>query len=123
MKTKIITFVLALFFSGMVLLVSLFSSSSLNYKFDLQPGGNFSTASFPDINYHLPFPGRIQPINVLWPIKVIRDKLVLSLTVDKLEKAKVALLLADKRLASGAILVEQGRYEEASEVFLSLIHI
>lgn len=117
MKIKFTAFFLTLFVAALVLLVSLVSSSSLEYEFELEPIDSSQATPVPGINYQLPYPGRIQPTNLFWPAKVVRDKLVLAMTRGELEKAKVSLLLADKRLASGAILTEQGKYEEAAEVF------
>lgn len=117
MKIKLIVFLLTFLFAGGILLISLFSSSSLQYEFKLESEGVSSATSLPSISYHLPFPGRVQPTSLLWPLKAARDKLVLELTFDKLEKAKLSLLMADKRLVSARILVEQEKYEEAAEVF------
>src|SRR3989344_6985739 len=50
--------------------------------------------------YTLPYPG-ILPDNLLYPIKVFRDRIVSFLISDPLKKAEFNLLQADKRLQAG----------------------
>jgi hypothetical protein len=78
------------------------------------------------INYQLPYPGRILPDHFLWPIKVVRDKAWLFLTPNPLKKAEIALLFADKRLSSSLELIDKKKYNNAvsviakSEIYLDL---
>lgn len=58
--------------------------------------------------YVLPYPG-ILPDHPLYPLKLLRDKIVLFLTRDKLEKINLKRHLADKRLAMALLLVKQGK--------------
>lgn len=48
--------------------------------------------------YYLP-KIKIYPTNILYPIKILRDKLWLSLTIDPCKKSKLLLLIADKQMA------------------------
>jgi len=48
--------------------------------------------------YYLP-KIKIYPTNVLYPIKILRDKLWLTLTPDSCEKSKLLMLIADKQMA------------------------
>lgn len=111
---------LACFFvllATVILIASLFRSSTLEYEFRLLANTALNQPDLPDINYQLPYPGRIQPTSLFWPFKVLRDKFVLSLSTNSLKKAQLNLLLADKRLMSGVWLLDKGEYEESAKVF------
>ncbi len=58
--------------------------------------------------YLLPYPG-ILPDHPLYFLKQIRDGILDRLIVDPLRKAEFHVLQADKRLAMGKLLVEQGK--------------
>lgn len=62
------------------------------------------------IDYTLPYPG-ILPDSPLYPIKMLRDRLVLALTTDPLQKIEKLLLYADKRLGAGKVLIEGNKVE------------
>lgn len=90
-------------------------TANLNFKVtpinvDGKPIVSPTTTPSPKIEYVLVYPG-ILPDSVLYPIKMIRDRLVLTLTLDPLKKAEVMLLLADKRLGAGKALIEGGKTE------------
>lgn len=57
------------------------------------------------VEYALPYPG-VLPGSPLYPLKMVRDRLIGFLIVDKIKKADYLLLLADKRLGAGQALVE-----------------
>ncbi|PJC27879.1 hypothetical protein CO054_03010 [Candidatus Shapirobacteria bacterium CG_4_9_14_0_2_um_filter_39_11] len=63
------------------------------------------------VEYSLAYPGPILPGHILYPIKMVRDRIWLWLTVDPLKKAEVLLLFADKRLGAGKALIEAGKEE------------
>jgi len=60
------------------------------------------------IDYPLPYPG-ILPNNPLYPIKMIRDKIVLLIIVDPYKKAKFNLLQSDKRIQAAIFLVKEDK--------------
>ncbi|MBI3385167.1 hypothetical protein HY030_03180 [Candidatus Gottesmanbacteria bacterium] len=60
-------------------------------------------------DYVLPFPG-ILPDNVLYNLKVVRDKVFEFLIIDPVKKADFYLLQADKRLASGEALINNSKF-------------
>jgi hypothetical protein len=66
-----------------------------------------------EINYYLPYPGRILPDHFLWPVKVFRDKLWLFITVDAVKKGEILLLFSDKRLVSAKDLLKKDKPELA----------
>jgi len=55
------------------------------------------------------YPGSILPGNILYPIKMVRDRLLLWLTTDSLKKAELLLKLADKRLLTAKVLIEDNK--------------
>lgn len=59
--------------------------------------------------YPLPFPG-ILPDNVLYNLKIIRDKVFEFLIIDPVKKADFYLLQADKRLAGGEALIVNSKF-------------
>jgi len=62
-----------------------------------------------EVQYYLPYPG-ILPDHPLYFLKMIRDKIWLSLTADALKKAEVLLLFADKRLGAAKVLIEGNKF-------------
>jgi len=60
------------------------------------------------VDYFLVYPG-ILPDHFLYSVKMIRDRVLTFLTVDPLKKAELFLLLADKRLGAGKVLIEGGK--------------
>jgi len=59
------------------------------------------------IEYQLPYPG-ILPGSPLYSIKMIRDRIIETLTSDPFKKANFYLLQSDKRTASALMLYEKG---------------
>ncbi len=59
------------------------------------------------IEYQLPYPG-ILPGSPLYSIKMIRDRIIETLTSDPFKKAHFYLLQSDKRTASALMLYEKG---------------
>jgi len=62
----------------------------------------------PKVDYYLPYPG-ILPDNVLYPLKMLRDRILLWLTAEPVARAERFLLFADKRLGAGKALIEGGK--------------
>ncbi len=56
-------------------------------------------------NYYLAYPG-VLPDNILYKVKMVRDRLRVWTTRDDLKKANLYLLYADKRLNAARFLVE-----------------
>lgn len=69
-----------------------------------------ATASSTKVDYYLPYPG-ILPDHFLYPLKAVRDRIWLFLTLDPVKKGELLLLFADKRLGAGKALVEGGKTE------------
>ncbi|MEK7605041.1 MAG: DUF5667 domain-containing protein [Patescibacteria group bacterium] len=60
------------------------------------------------INYPLAYPG-ILPDNPLYPLKMLRDRIVFFLINDPFKKAEFNLLQADKRLGAGLFLIDRDK--------------
>ncbi|HLB61067.1 MAG TPA: DUF5667 domain-containing protein [Patescibacteria group bacterium] len=67
-----------------------------------------------EIEYLLPYPG-ILPDHPLYPLKLMRDRLLDFLIRDPLKRLEFNLLMADKRLNMGIFLTEKAKYELAEE--------
>ncbi len=63
-----------------------------------------------EVDYFLPYPGLL-PDHFLYPLKMIRDRIWLWLTINPLKKADLLLLFADKRLGAGKALIEGNKIE------------
>lgn len=75
----------------------------------------YDTLSFPspkpqEISYILPYPG-ILPDNPLYPLKMVRDRLLFILTRDPVRRVNLEIHLGDKRLAMGKVLWDRQMYD------------
>jgi hypothetical protein len=109
--------VAALIFAFGILTTSVIRTTALtqspNYKIvpvKAMPTPTPETTKKP-VEYFLAYPGPILPGHILYPVKMVRDRIWLWLTVDPLKKAEVLLLFADKRLGTGKTLIEGGKEE------------
>jgi len=58
--------------------------------------------------YELPYPG-ILPDSPLYPVKIIRDRILEFATRDNIKKAELYLLFSDKRIAMAFALAKKGK--------------
>lgn len=65
-----------------------------------------------EVDYQLTWPGLL-PGHVLYPVKMLRDRVWLFLATDPLKKAELYLRLADKRLWAAELLAEKEKVELA----------
>lgn len=99
-----------------ILFVSIFRTASVKYEFsgvvngstDIQVLGERDT----QINYHLAYPGNVQPDSPIWPVKAARDKVWLVSTTNPSRKSELLLLIADKRLGSSRIFFQDEKPEK-----------
>ncbi|OGM21776.1 hypothetical protein A2714_04380 [Candidatus Woesebacteria bacterium RIFCSPHIGHO2_01_FULL_38_9] len=103
-------------FGLLILFISVFRTASVKYDFQgaRLPQGSSTVLgdAQPKIDYELPYPGGVLPDNVLWPLKVIRDRVWLSVTTNPTRKAELKLLFADKRIGMAKILFENGKADD-----------
>lgn len=81
------------------------------------------------MDYQLPYPGLL-PDNPLYLIKSLRNSVLLLVTTDDLEKAKIMLNLSDKRMAMAKPLADKGKLSmsvesviEAEELFERMLPV
>ncbi|MBN1263667.1 MAG: hypothetical protein JW991_04915 [Candidatus Pacebacteria bacterium] len=126
---------LTLFFGLAILSVSLFKTSSKTLAQSGNVASGSSESNFEDplpilldvvddeatgavrlveaenaVDYYLPYPG-ILPDHPLYLLKMIRDRIQLFLTTNRLKKAERLLHYADKRIGAAEVLVEGGKPE------------
>jgi len=75
------------------------------------------TASQEKIIYNLPYPG-ILPDNPLYPLKIVRDRIIEWTTRDNLKKAEFYLITSDKRVAMAMALAKKGKDKLAIETLV-----
>lgn len=112
MFKRMVAILTVLSFAIWVLLASLskVTTAKLSYataslEFSVSATSAPTIAVQPKIEYFLAYPG-ILPDNPLYKIKMIRDKVWLWLTTEKVRRAELYLLYADKRVGAGKVLVE-----------------
>lgn len=100
-----------LIFALGILFTSVVRTASVKYVFSQE--ATEQEVSSPEekieIDYVLPYPGRISPDHPLWLVKAIRDRLWLLLTTNSSRKAELKLLFADKRLVMSKDLFEKDK--------------
>jgi len=101
-----------------ILFTSILRSAAIQYSFSSSPKVAMVYELQEEVDYKLPYVGKILPDSPLWFIKVARDRLWLILTLNKSRKAELNLLFADKRLVSSKILFEKGEYELGTVILL-----
>lgn len=69
------------------------------------------------VEYNLPYPG-ILPDSPLYILKVFRDDVVTWMIQDPIQKSFYLLLLSDKRLAAGQVLINSGKEEVGANTLL-----
>lgn len=97
-----------------VLFISVFRTAAVSYNFE--PSNSLNTqnqnkilgVNDVNIDYYLPYPGRVLPDSVLWPLKAMRDRVWLWVTTNQSRKAELRLLFADKRLGAAKVLFDKG---------------
>jgi len=95
----------------LILTISIFRSAAVHYSFKLSSGEPVMKETEGIVDYSLPYPGKVTPESLLWPLKVVRDKAWVLANSDPLRKADVLLLLSDKRLLMGKGIVEKGKMD------------
>lgn len=114
MVRKFVAICCAIFLATAILSVSILRASSIHYSFLPTPSQTLAASETEiNINYVLPYPGRVLPDHPLWVVKALRDRLWLLVSINPSRKAELYLLFADKRLASSKILFEKGKAELA----------
>lgn len=115
MYRRILIVASTLLFAFAILFISVLRTASVKYVFsqetEIQEGGQENKVA--EVDYVLPYPGRISPDSPFWPIKAFRDRLWFLLTSNPGRKAELKLLFADKRIAMSKTLFEKDKSEIA----------
>ncbi|GIW61180.1 MAG: hypothetical protein KatS3mg089_0032 [Patescibacteria group bacterium] len=106
-------FLFALFVS-LYFLITYVSFAQNNSSSSANPNVALDTQK-PSVDYTLPYPGLL-PDNPLYPLKMLRDRIVLFLINDSVKRTEFYLLQADKRLQAGVFLYRK----DPSKISLSL---
>jgi len=107
MLKKILLVLPVFVFAFAILSISILQSTSIFYSFTAQISESAVLGiETPEINYQMPYAGRVLPDNPLWVFKAARDRLWYLITSSPLKKAELALLFSDKRLMSSRTLFE-----------------
>jgi len=117
LKNFIIALAALVFALGVLItsVVGTTAQSSSSYRVlpaetEAEPSPEATVSPEPKVDYYFVYPG-ILPDHVLYPLKMIRDKIWLLLTTEPVKRAELFLLFADKRLGAGKALVEGGKEE------------
>ena len=128
MIRKIFFTVLSILFAFAILAVSLFqttfktiaadkvdlvsneATASVTKSTDSEASESGKETTEQKVDYYLPYPG-ILPDHPLYLLKMIRDRIWLTLTSDSFKKAEVLLLFADKRIGAAQVLVQGNKGE------------
>ncbi len=129
MLKSIAIFSISFSLAFLILIVSIFRIAQIKYVFSQSPSPTPTSSNTPTINYNLPYPGKIQEDSVLWPLKALRDKIWLTVTINPSKKAELYLLMADKRLADSKSLFDKGSPDlgvavlTKAEKYLEMAHL
>lgn len=89
-----------------ILSVTYLRYSSVSYASNFIGSKSAENEKEVNIEYTLPYAGKINPDNTLWTLKALRDRAWFISTLDKQKKSELNLLFADKRLSSAKYLFE-----------------
>jgi len=110
MWKKIILSAFTLITAFGILLISAFRTASVKYEFNPSNPEEVTTVlgdNTEQIDYYLPYPGKVLPDSPFWSLKSVRDRLWLKVNTNPSREAELYLLFADKRLGSSVILFEK----------------
>lgn len=94
-------------FAFAILSISILQSTSISYSFTAQTSGSSVLGiDASEIDYQMPYEGKVLPDSPLWVLKAARDRVWFLITSSPSRKAELALLFSDKRLMSAKILLE-----------------
>jgi len=98
-----------------VLFISILRSASVRYSLNTQVISTYTQNGVlpTDVDYGLVYSGSVLPGSWLWPVKALRDRVWVLMTVDMTKKMELYLLLADKRLGAARVLFSQKKYDLA----------
>ncbi len=111
MYKRVLGLVTPLAVAVLILVISIFSSSQVEYVFSQSSTPAPIFGEKVNVEYQLPFAGKVEPDSVLWPLKAFRDKVWILVSIDPVKKAEVLTLLANKRIIFAKNLMEEDNSE------------
>lgn len=96
-------------FATLIFVVSVLRSAEARYVFTQSPSPSPDGNQKIEINYQMPYPGRVTPDNPLWSLKALRDKLWLTINFSSQKKAEILLSNANKRIQMAQTLFEEDK--------------
>ena len=97
------------FFGALVFVVSVLRSAEARYVFTQSPSPSPDSPQAIQIDYQMPYPGRITPDSPLWTAKALRDKIWLVVNFSSQKKAEILLMNANKRIQMAQVLFEEDK--------------
>jgi hypothetical protein len=129
MLKNIAIFLAAFFTASLIIIISIFRVAEIKYIFSQSPKptpeAKYTT---PSIDYKLPPKNSIEPDSPLWPLKALKDRIWLTVTINPSKKADLYLTLADQRLVCAQSLLERNKTDLAvavltkGEKYLEMAH-
>lgn len=117
MLKKVLLITGFLIFAFSIFFVSVFNSSAIKYPSSKLAEQIINCDEIPQVQYVLPYAGKILPDSPLWKIKALRDRIWFGVTASPLRRAELALLFADKRIVMSQILFDKGEYDVAVSTY------
>lgn len=109
-KGKVAGILTTLIVAFAILMVSVLKSADTKFAYSPMVLSEKVESSKPlTVDYLLAYPGKINPDNPLWYLKVLRDKAWYVVTLNPSKKAELNLLFADKRLNSSLELFKNNK--------------
>lgn len=102
-----------IFLAFLIFTVSVFRSAEARYAFSQSPSPSPNDNKLVEIDYSMPYPGRVTPDSALWSVKALRDKVWLALTFEPSKRAAIMLNYSDKRIQMAQRLFEEDKADLA----------
>lgn len=100
-----------------IILIIFFTFTGVSFAQETSPTSTPAPSPIPTIKYDLAYPGML-PDSPFYKLKVLRDKIILTLKRDPIKKVEYHLLLTDKRIHMAKMLAEKNEMELAKETAL-----
>lgn len=111
MKTRVISTAVFFALAFMILISTFISLNQVQYAFGQSATPTPILGQKMEVDYNLPFAGKIEPDHPLWTVKALRDKVSLALRLKSVRKIETLILLGDKRIQFANHLMSKDKSE------------
>ena len=111
MKNRVLSVSAFFALAFLILVLTFISVSKVDYAFGQSATPAPILGQKVEVDYMLPFAGKIEPDHPLWTIKAIRDKVWVTTSLKTDNKIKVLVTLADKRIQHASHLMDKDKSE------------